>query len=459
MNALLQHKRRIRLHFQKECSRYSCIFYCYSFSKDSIAKHKHCIVCDQDLSDHSYKFIEDLKKELEVSSETSALLNKTVVFLRQYFTKISQYQAKRDGMMEGIKTLRKRRNEYLDEEKQLNTYLMNIPNTEAITQAIQQKKDYKKLRDEIVANKVIDYDTPYHKNGKIMKVANPEILYQIEPHLNTEYKEPIVAVNILKNYYAGKFELQMEFKDWMKLVQGIDWTTCYETPVVTLKPKATRKKSHFLRVTFSDGRVLQHRNSARTFAKVIEECYPDLITEMGIAVAGVNIVSTELSDKYSGAQIPICDGAYYVMTNLSTPAKRDVLEQIDNELGLDYKAELVPIEEFEDSEAFVCDLPSASRKRIRVTFPDGKVIENPQVQQTLVDAVKFATPEQVLTLNIQIGGKNIVTNDASEIDGENKYKDVGSGYYVNTGSSTHDKYVQIKRISDELGLGLEVELI
>lgn len=306
---------------------------------------------------------------------------------------------------------------------------------------------------------VIDYDTPYYKNKKITRIANPEVLHQIEPHLNTEYKSPLPAVNIAMKYYSTRFELDMEFKDWMKLVQSIDWSTCYDAPVVPQKKKSTRKKSHFLRVTFSDGRVLQHRNSARTFAKVIEECYPDLITEMGIMAAGVNIVGTELSEKYSGAQIPICNGAYYVMTNLSTLAKRDVLEQIDKELGLDYKAELIPIEEFEDSDAFVCDLPSASRKRIRVTFPDGKAIENTQVQQTLVDVVVYATPERVLTLDLKIGGKNIITNNASEVEGENKYKDVGNGYYVNTGSSTHDKYVQIRMISEALDLGLEIELI
>ena len=86
-----------------------------------------------------------------------------------------------------------------------------------------------------------DYDTPYYKNGKITKVVNPEVLHLIEPHLNTEYKVPIVAVNILKNYYAAKFELKMEFKDWMKLVQDIDWTTCYNAPVVQPKRRQAER--------------------------------------------------------------------------------------------------------------------------------------------------------------------------------------------------------------------------
>lgn len=70
-----------------------------------------------------------------------------------------------------------------------------------------------------------DYDTPFYNNGKITKIINPEVLQQIEPSLNTEYPSTVVAVNILKEYYSKKFELQMEFKDWIKLIKNIDWST------------------------------------------------------------------------------------------------------------------------------------------------------------------------------------------------------------------------------------------
>ena len=120
------------------------------FLLESIEKHKHCCICDQDLSDHSYNFIQDLRKELEVSSETSALLNKSVTVLRQYLSKLSQYQSKRDKLMGDLKELRNKYGIYLEEEKQINTYLMNIPNTEAITKAIDEKKVFLGNRDTIV---------------------------------------------------------------------------------------------------------------------------------------------------------------------------------------------------------------------------------------------------------------------------------------------------------------------
>lgn len=145
------------------------------FLLQAIEEHKHCLICDQDLSDHSYSFIQDLRKELEVSSETSALLNKTVVVLRQYLDKISHYQEKRDALIEEEKALRKQYNDYLEEEKQLNTYLMNIPNTEAITKAIEQKKLFGAERDSIIAKRGAeeahkkDLDNQYVAQDKKLK--------------------------------------------------------------------------------------------------------------------------------------------------------------------------------------------------------------------------------------------------------------------------------------------------
>lgn len=145
------------------------------FLLQAIEEHKHCLICDQDLSAHSYSFIQELRKELEVSSETSALLNKSMVVLRQYLEKMAQYQTKRETLMNEEKALRKQYNDYLDEEKQLNIYLMNIPNTEAVTKAIEDKKEYRKKRDEIVAKKGVeeehkkDLENKLYNQSKVLK--------------------------------------------------------------------------------------------------------------------------------------------------------------------------------------------------------------------------------------------------------------------------------------------------
>jgi DNA sulfur modification protein DndD len=145
------------------------------FLLKSIEEHKHCLVCDQDLSEHSIGFIEQLKRELEVSSETSALLNKSVVELRQYLTKISHYQQTRDDMMDEYKILCEEYKNFIEEEKQITTYLMNIPNAEAITKAIKQKTEFKMKRDDIVASRGVeqehlkDLESQFVEQGKKLK--------------------------------------------------------------------------------------------------------------------------------------------------------------------------------------------------------------------------------------------------------------------------------------------------
>lgn len=63
------------------------------------------------------------------------------------------------------------------------------------------------------------------KNGKITRIEDQMLLHKIEPYLNTEYRTPIPAVHIVRDYYEAKYPnlLHMEIKDWMNLVTHIDW--------------------------------------------------------------------------------------------------------------------------------------------------------------------------------------------------------------------------------------------
>ncbi|WP_294532051.1 AAA family ATPase [uncultured Bacteroides sp.] len=126
------------------------------FLLDSIQEHKHCCICDQDLGNHSFKFIQDLKKELEVSTSTSALLNRSVSNLHRYLTKLADYQTIRDRLIQEKKDLDGKNKKLIQEETKLNRYLMNIPNTEAITKAIQQKKEFCTQRDNIIAKRGVE---------------------------------------------------------------------------------------------------------------------------------------------------------------------------------------------------------------------------------------------------------------------------------------------------------------
>ena len=309
------------------------------------------------------------------------------------------------------------------------------------------------------ANFAKDWEKAYEdEHGNLTKLMNPELLKMLRPYLDTDYPSLPPCYNIIGDFYAGRYP-KMQLKDWGRLFNGIEWDKCNEDGIIPEEIKTGKKKSHILRVTFPDGFVIEDRNVSKTFVKTIEMCTPDLVKELNIVLAGVDLVSDKVSEQYGRAQHQINDGSY-VMTHMSTEKKREILQYISNSLGLDLKIEKVLIDSGEVvEETPVSNQPFklSSRQKIWVQFPDGSISNHAKVMQTLVDVVMYAGPERVRDLNIIVCGDNLVTSNLNPTY-TTAYKEVGEGLYVNTASDTKRKYQQIMEINDALDLNLIVRL-
>lgn len=304
-----------------------------------------------------------------------------------------------------------------------------------------------------------DWEKAYEdEHGNLTKLMNPELLKMLRPYLDTDYPSLPPCYNIIGDFYAGRYP-KMQLKDWGRLFNGIEWDKCNEDGIIPEEVKTGKKKSHILRVTFPDGFVIEDRNVSKTFAKTIEMCTPDLVKELNIVLAGVDLVSDKVSEQYGRAQHQINDGSY-VMTHMSTEKKREILQYISNSLGLDLKIDKVLIDSGEivdESPISTQPFKLSSRQKIWVQFPDGHISNHTRVMQTLVDVVIFAGPERVRDLNIIVCGDNLVTSNLNPTYTK-AYKEVGEGLYVNTASDTKRKYQQIMEINDALDLDLIVRL-
>ena len=98
----------------------------------------------------------------------------------------------------------------------------------------------------------------------------------------------------------------------------------------------------------------------------------------------------------------------------------------------------------------------SSKTNLRVTFPDGKVIENRFAYETLYEVVNLVGTEKVRALGIVQCGVPLVSNT---LDNFYNQKEIGKGLYLITHSSTVQKRQQIERISEALKLGLKVEIV
>lgn len=226
-----------------------------------------------------------------------------------------------------------------------------------------------------------------------------------------------------------------------------------EKTITTEKP---RSKTEILRVEYPNGRIVQHPKVTDTYVEVIENNYPDLIHELNIVHANVNIVSREYSDQYASTQREISDG-WLVLTNTSTRKKREDLIKISEELDLGLKVDIVSIATGEIIE--IDDNQSESgRQKIKVSFPDGRVIQPNRVLETVVEVVRYAGPGSVRNLNIMVCGDNLVLKHPKP-----RYikacKPVGDEWFVNTCTTTFIKYEQIMFISEQLNLGITAEIV
>lgn len=299
----------------------------------------------------------------------------------------------------------------------------------------------------------IDWESQFiDHNGKLKNIANPVLIDLLRPVLDVEYKSLASAYNIVGDFYGDRFS-SMELKDWQRLFNIIDWSNPYYN-VETVNDSLKGKKTHILRVTYPDGKVIQERKVTNTFVYVIENAYPDLIRDMDIKLAGVNLICDSVSNEYGKYQKSISNG-FYVMTLCSTDKKQHILQKISDELELDLLIEQISLSEIEKA---TNPIEGQTRSKIRVTFPDGRIVQENKVFKTLIEVVLFVGVENVRQLNLIINGDNLITNTVNPLY-ETAMKPLDKGFYINTYCSTQKKYEIIQSISKIYLLNLKVELV
>lgn len=211
------------------------------------------------------------------------------------------------------------------------------------------------------------------------------------------------------------------------------------------------------RVEFPDGRVFQSNIFSDTYTAVIKGIGAELVDLVGLEHAGVGVVSKTLDAKYAKYQKPI-GGGWYVMTNSSTQTKSEDLQAISDELDLNLKINLVPLDGSETLYLPKSTNKESTRTKIQVTFPDGRKICSSKVLEALIEVVKYAGAERVRELRINCCADNLILKTPAPRY-EKPFKPVGNGWLCNTCSDTITKFNQITEISQKLNLGIKAELV
>lgn len=95
---------------------------------------------------------------------------------------------------------------------------------------------------------------------------------------------------------------------------------------------------------------------------------------------------------------------------------------------------------------------------LRVTFPDGRILQD-RGYEVLMAVVKEVGPDLVHEMDIKCCGLPLVDDHHSEGPYGKDQKELPGGYWLITNSNTAVKKAQIDAISENLGLGLKVEVL
>lgn len=98
----------------------------------------------------------------------------------------------------------------------------------------------------------------------------------------------------------------------------------------------------------------------------------------------------------------------------------------------------------------------SAKTNLRVTLPNGKIIENRFAYETLHEVVMLAGVEKVRPLGIIQCGVPLISNTQDNFYNQ---KEIAKGLFLITHSSTGQKRQQIEKISEALNLGLKVEIV
>ena len=311
---------------------------------------------------------------------------------------------------------------------------------------------------------IVDPDKKYIKNGKLLKLANPDIIETLRPLLDTEYKNSLGAINILYDHYNEKCP-NMELRDWKKLIDNIDW----KNPLpVKDGGKDKRQKQYVIATILPDGSRIMYRNVAQTFIESIEAMGIEKFKSLELSSANVPIVSEYPDAKYDFAQ-HVTDSGYYIMTNMTTFQKVNILYYAANQLKVNFEVAAIPLSHFKDAdldiERYIVKEPliprtPSNRQKIRISFIDDTFIQENQVSSTLVKAVQLAGVRKVFDLNLKNGKKPFMLDHLSEEELKmTKFKSVGDGLWIDTNSDTESKFNILKEINEKLNLGWYIEKV
>lgn len=99
----------------------------------------------------------------------------------------------------------------------------------------------------------------------------------------------------------------------------------------------------------------------------------------------------------------------------------------------------------------------AKPKKLRVTFPDGTMYCYSSVKETFLATLRKIGADRLSRVKLEVCHLPMFSQEAYKLY-ENFMEPIGNGWFVNTQGDTSNHYAQLVNISNQLDLGLQIDM-
>lgn len=190
--------------------------------------------------------------------------------------------------------------------------------------------------------------------GRLKELDQSVINYLLPEVKGIDYPDWEEIIKKIEGLYPPKAIEKMTPVEWMDLIDKTQWKhrepkrrrtkTATKQQRISSKPASSPRVWPYIRITTHDGNIIQKSNATETFVYAVETNFPDLIIDIKFNVGDYVISRHRMPDytttKRTQRELP---GGFFLSTNFDTATKVKILQQISDELGLDWTVELINV--------------------------------------------------------------------------------------------------------------------
>ena len=113
---------------------------------EEILHSGQCCICNNTLDSKARKLVQEMLDSLDISSNVSAELNRSMTAMQAFETKLRGYKQRKESLFSELNSLDKNIEDLVEDYKTVTLYINSIPNQDKIVAAVNSRNEYVQIQ-------------------------------------------------------------------------------------------------------------------------------------------------------------------------------------------------------------------------------------------------------------------------------------------------------------------------